>query len=434
MTQPGDFNFEELRRMLRQMGLVGDDGELDLNAIMQRMQQMQASGRLWGMTPADQDPDAAWRTTITAAKQATEAQGPDPELMPHERDAVIDAERLAQSWLSEFTTFENPGLPARTITRTQWLEGTSAGWRSIVEPIIEGLGEALQRSSTEGAPEGMDFGAMMGPLMKTSASLMYRERLKRELTKVARDTLTGTEIGFNLFEGTGVVVVPSNIAQFTENLDADDTDLMLVLLLREAARQRLFHQVGWLSPQLLALMAHYAREITIDLDAIAERLSPENLQSMSMEDVARIGEEVQVSFFRPATTEVQMEILERLGVLLALVEGWVDHVSSRVMEKWMPHAGRLSEVLRRRRAAEGPVRSVLKELIGLDLSPRLVRDAENIWAAIEHDRGVEGRDQVWSHPDMVPNAHHLEDPLSFTSGGESASDDLDEELRKLLDS
>lgn len=433
MTQPGGFNFEEIRKMLEQMGVIGSDGELDLNKIMQRMQQQ--GGAAFGMPAAEQDPDAAWRTTITAAKQAATEDVADPDILPAERQAVGEAERMAQSWLNEYTRFPEPGLPARSITRRQWLDETSDGWRRIVEPIIEGLGDALQRSSTEGAPEGMDLAAMMGPLLRSSASMMYRERLKRELAKVAEDTLTGTEIGFNLLEGTEVVVVPANVAQFTKDLEADERDMMLVLLLREAARQRLFRHVGWLSPQLLALMSHYAREITIDLDSIAERLSPDNVEEMSVEEMVRVGEEVRVSFFRPASTEAQLEILERLGVLLALVEGWVEHVTARVLEKWMPHAPQLAEVLRRRRAAETPVRSVLKELIGLELTPRLVRDAENLWAAVEHERGVEERDQVWSHPDLLPSAADLQDPLAYTSKeADSGEDDLDDELRRLLDS
>lgn len=440
MTQPGGFNFEEIRKMMEQMGILGADGDIDFEAIMQRMQQMQSGGgaMMFGMPGADQNPDAAWLTTITAAKHALQEAGPDPELQPREQDVVVDAERLAQSWLDEFTPFEAPGLPARLSTRAQWLDDTSAGWRSIVEPIIDGLADALQRSSSESAAEmeGFDLGSMMGPLMRQSASAMYRERLKRVLAKVARDTLTGTEIGFNLATRNDVVVIPANVADFTQDLDADESDMMLLLLLREAARQRLFSNVGWLSPQLQALMTHYAREITIDLDAIADRLSPDNLEQMSLEDLTKIGEEVQVSFFRPASTATQIEILERLGALLALVEGWVDHVVQHTLNKWMPHAPQLVEVLRRRRAAESPVRSVLRELIGLELTPRLVRDANNLWGALEHDRGIEGRDAIWSHPDLIPTAKDLADPMAFVAKGEEppASDDLDDELRKLLDS
>ena len=212
--------------------------------------------------------------------------------------------------------------------------------------------------------------------------------------------------------------------------------MTLFLLLREAARQRLFHSVGWLSPQISALLGHYAREIEIDFDAIASQLQPDNLENLSIEQVVAVGEQVRGSFFQPASTPTQVEILERLEVLLALVEGWVDHVVGRATSAWMPNAPQLEEVVHRRRASNTPVGSVLAELLGLDLRPRLVRDAKNLWAAVEHHRGMAGRDAVWGHPDLLPTAAHLADPLSFTSTESPAApadDDLDAELRKLLD-
>ena len=100
----------------------------------------------------------------------------------------------------------------------------------------------------------------------------------------------------------------------------------------------------------------------------------------------------------------------------------------------MPNAGSLSEVVRRRRAAGGPTKDVFSNLLGLDLRPRVVRDAENLWAAIEHERGAEGRDAVWQHPDLLPTAGHLADPLSYgkETSAEPEQDELDVELRKLL--
>ena len=72
----------------------------------------------------------------------------------------------------------------------------------------------------------------------------------------------------------------------------------------------------------------------------------------------------------------------------------------------------------------------------MDLHPRLVRDAKNLWAALLHHRGAEGRDAVWGHPDMLPTSVQLADPLPFAAGqpgdADAPEDDLDAELRKLL--
>ncbi|MDO5676388.1 MAG: zinc-dependent metalloprotease [Propionibacteriaceae bacterium] len=440
MSNPsfGPFDFEQLRKMLEQLGL-GDVENLNLEDLMAKVQQMQASGggHLFGMTPADRDPDAAWRTTLTAAKHLAAESGGDPTLRPEELSAIVDAERLAQSWLSPVTNFAETGRPARAVTKGAWLDHTGDGWRAVIEPIINGLADALQRGSVAEQDDQLQpLTQMMGPMMKQSASLIYRDRLKRELAKVAGDILTGTEIGFNLLGSSDVLMIPANVAQFTRDLDANDTDVTLYLLLREAARQRLFHAVGWLSPQLSALLAHYAREITIDFDAIAESLRPDNLEQFTMEDMVAVGEQVRGSFFQPASTQIQVEILERLELLLALVEGWVDHVAARASAPWMPNAPQLEEVLHRRRGSASPVTSVFTELLGLDLRPRLVRDAKNLWAAVEHDRGMEGRDAVWGHPDLLPSRQHLADPLSFTTAdlGETVEeDDMDAELRRLLE-
>lgn len=438
MSSNNPFDFEQLRKMLEQLGL-GEGEDLNLEELIAQVSRLQASGGagMFGITNADRDPEAAWRTTLTAAKQLAAESGGDPALTEDDQAAVRDAERLAQSWLTPVTAFTESGRPARALTRGQWLDATGDGWRTVIEPIIDGLAEALQRGTAGDTDDAelQGMSQMLAPMMRQSASLIYRDRLKRELANLVGDVLTGTELGFDLL-GTGeVTMLPTNVAQFTRDLEVKESDIVLYLLLREAARQRLFSSVGWLSPQLSALLAHFSREITIDFDAIANQFRPENFEGMSIEDVVAVGESVRGSFFQPASTPTQLEILERLEVLLALVEGWVDHVVAKATAPWMPNAPQLEEIMNRRRASATPVSSVFSELIGLDLKPRLVRDARNLWAAVEHDRAVDGRDAVWGHPDLLPNKADLADPMSFVarSGAQSApEDDLDQELRKLL--
>ena len=433
MSTPEGFDFEQLKRMMEQLGLNTD--ELNLDELMKQMQRLQTSGGIrFGFTPADQDPEAAWRTTITAARHLASELGPDPSLSPGERLAIVDAERLAQSWLDPVTQFTSSGTPLVTQRREEWIEATSEGWRRLVEPIIDGLADALQRgTAVPENPQFADFSSMLAPMMRTSASLIYRDRLSKVLASVAGSTLTGSEVGISLTRGAAVTVLPANVAKFTRDLDLPDGDVMLYLLLREAARQRLFQGISWLSPQLEALLAHYAREIRIDFEALSSQLEIGD-DEVSLEEIVAVGEKVRGSFFKPASTELQLEILGRLEVLLALIEGWVDHVTNRAASSWMTNATQLDEVVRRRRASADPTREVFRDLLGLELRPRLIRDAENLWAAMEHRHGALERDGVWQHPDMLPTARHLEDPLSYVHPAHRDEDDgdFDAELRKLL--
>jgi uncharacterized protein (DUF2342 family) len=49
----------------------------------------------------------------------------------------------------------------------------------------------------------------------------------------------------------------------------------------------------------------------------------------------------------------------------------------------------------------------------LELRPRKLREAAAFWTAIRDARGTEGRDAVWAHPDLLPDADDLADPEKF---------------------
>jgi putative hydrolase len=81
----------------------------------------------------------------------------------------------------------------------------------------------------------------------------------------------------------------------------------------------------------------------------------------------------------------------------------------------LPDAGRLAETFRRRRAAGGPAEQTFSALVGLELRPRRLREAATLWAALAEHRGVEGRDALWSHPDLLPSDEDFADPEAFAT-------------------
>lgn len=426
---------DPLSQIMRQLGInFGPGGQVDLNQLMSQLQSQMGAFT----APSASGSGVNWERTRHAARQVAASLGPDPSCTPEQQRQVADAERLANLWLDEACDFAPPAAGAVAWSRAEWIEQTMPAWEQVTEPIVTSIagamGEMMGGQSPQLPPELGAFGAMMQPMLRQAAGAMYSMQLAQAIAKVSSQVVTGSELGFQLLGSPRVALLPTNIAAFSEGLEVGGQDISLYLTLRESARQRLFGQVGWLAPQMLALVEHYAREITIDASALESAIDIEDLGQLTPEKMAKMSENLQGKLFEPTQTAEQVEILGRLETLLALVEGWVDEVVAQATARWMPNSSLLAETVRRRRAAGATGQDVFKALVGLDVSPRRVRDAANLWAALSADRGVGGRDAVWNHPDLIPGAADLDDPLGYVSGESRAaeSDDLDAELAKLL--
>ena len=117
----------------------------------------------------------------------------------------------------------------------------------------------------------------------------------------------------------------------------------------------------------------------------------------------------------------------------SLVEGWVDEVVSQATETKMPNAAKLQEAVRRRRATGGPAEQTFATLVGLELRPRRLREAAELWRLLAEKADLDTRDGLWAHPDLLPVSADLDDPAAFVEkmlAGDA--DDPMAELEKTL--
>jgi putative hydrolase len=262
---------------------------------------------------------------------------------------------------------------------------------------------------------------------------MFGQQVGQALGGLAGEVLTASDIGLPLGPAGKAALLPHNIAQFADGLDVTEDDVLLYLALREAAHQRLFAHVPWLRDHLIAAVEDFGRGVTIDVSGIEEsigRLDPTNPEA--------IQEAINGGLFEPKKTPAQEAALTRLETTLALVEGWVDEVVGQATAQRMPAAAKLQEAIRRRRAAGGPAEETFAALVGLELRPRRLRDASALWGSLRSRQGHEARDAVWAHPDLLPTASDLDDPLGFREDMpvlEHLSDEaFDQAIAELLDS
>ncbi|HSO64184.1 MAG TPA: zinc-dependent metalloprotease, partial [Ornithinibacter sp.] len=72
-------------------------------------------------------------------------------------------------------------------------------------------------------------------------------------------------------------------------------------------------------------------------------------------------------------------------------------------------------------------------LVGLELRPRRLRDAANLFAALEDVGGAAARDAAWRHPDLAPGTADLDDPLGYVErSARPETDAMDAELDRIL--
>jgi putative hydrolase len=430
---------EAIERMWKQMGVdPRDSGAMGL--LQQQIQQM-----FGAQTPQDR------MTMSTDVARKTVAGDLDPTVTAAQQREVDEAVRVAQLWIDPVTTLDPPTGGGVAWSRAEWVEATMPTWHRLVEPVSDGVAAAmtaaldgqLEHLTSEGGLEGLtgleglpqipglDFGQLLGqlqPALRQMAGSMFSAQLGHGVGALAADLLSATEVGLPLLTTEDVALLPANVAAFTEGLGVDPGEVRLYLAVREAARARLFAQVPWLGPQLEAAVRDYARNITIDTDAIEEQI-----RSMDLQNPAAIQQALQDKLFSPTPTPAQRAALARLEASLALVEGWVDRVTEQATAGKLPDADALGEAVRRRRVG-GPAQKTFSGLVGLELRPRRLKDAANLWAALENAGGTEFRDAPWAHPDIAPTGADLDDPLGYVEKRKAAgsSDDLDSALDELL--
>ncbi|MDO4791909.1 MAG: zinc-dependent metalloprotease [Buchananella hordeovulneris] len=402
-----------------------------------------------------------WELARDTARQVAH-QGGDHTIMAAEDARFRQALQVADLWLDVVTDLPPAKIERRVWARAQWVEDTADVWREVMEPValsaVDALAEALaEQASAQGVDltgadagieglaglngfDGLDAlvaqsgvvgaGPGLGTMLQRMAGLIFSTQMGVAVGQLAREVLGLGDSGLPLTVGTAALV-PANVESFMDSLEVPAEEVLAFLATREAATARLYAGVPWLKGHVLSLLGQYAREIHLDTVALEE-----SLRGVDVSDQAALQQALTGGMFSPRPSPGQQRALDELQTLLAVIEGWVEEVTASAVAPHLPHAVALRESMRRRRATGGPAEHLFASLVGLQLRPRRVRDAAELWANVARAGGVTERDALWGHPDLIPTAADLDSPSTFVElraleAQESAS--MDDALARLLD-
>ena len=351
-----------------------------------------------------------WDAAVNMARTNI-VQAGDPSLSDSEKKVVNTNVQLAQTWLNGVTSVPAASSSSKAWCRSEWIEETVDTWKKIVDPVAQ----RVQNSMNNSLPNlpGMDESQqeILKPLLaalKPMSAAMFSMQISNGIAALSSEVLCLTDIGIPLGDTTTPALIPRNIKDFASGLQINESEIIAFISLRESAASRLFSSVTWLAPTLLDAIEEYSSQINVDNNKIAEMMSqidPTNPNS--------IQEALSGGLFEPQINKTQSAALIRIERILALIEGWVYEVVNIAALGRLPGIGSMQEAMIRRRAVGGPAEKTFGALIGLELRPKLIREAADFWSKQTLTFGTNVRDNLWNHPDLLPSIEDLQDPEFF---------------------
>ncbi|AGF71789.1 zinc-dependent metalloprotease [Corynebacterium halotolerans] len=387
-------------------GFGGADGSGGLGDLLNQFGQM-----LSGMGSSMNSPEGAGPVNYQLAERIARQQIDSvPAVRSQDVSAVEESVRLAELWLDDATVL--PTAEGRVVAwnAEDWLTETLPMWKRLVTPVAEHMNQAQIDSLPAEARD------MMGPMlqmMNQMSGMNFGMQLGNALGDLAKQTLTGSDFGLPVAPADTTAILPGNIARSAKDLNVPAQEILVYIAAREAARQRLFRHVPWLVERLVSSVEEYAAGLVIDTSHIEEAARDLNLESGDPSAIQDAMQRLQGMDLSPKISSRNAGAVSRLETLLALVEGWVEHVVTEAMGQRVPSTGAMTEAWRRRRATGGSAEQAFAKVVGIEFSAPKVAEAVELWRRADIAVGQERRDKVWDHPDFLPSAEHLDNSAEF---------------------
>ena len=367
------------------------------------------------------------------AKKFTTAQGSSP-IGANDVAEIEQAFSIAELWLDEATFFpQSPNVGNVALARTDWVDTTLEGWQTSVEPLAIGLssaiGELLNQASfgedeapSEEQPQMQIPVGMISALLNSFIGSLIATQLGQAIGGLAGKVTGAHDVGLPLVDSAFPTLVPQNIKEWATDLDIPMDEVRIFHALREAAVARLFAHNPWLVSYIRTAITDYGKGINIDMEAIQEQaqramesgngFDPSNPESFTIA--------LNDGIFTPQESPAQRAALTKLETVLALIDGWSEEVVTLAAGDRLPNIAALQETLRRRRATSAPAQQLFSSLLGLQVSPRLAREATVFWKQVREMKSIESRDRIWSG--ILPTSDDLLNAESFMKSLEIPDD------------
>ena len=286
-------------------------------------------------------------------------------------------------------------LPApEGIGRREWVSANVRAMRALLDPVLERAGQGLgplrpAGKLAVGVVVTLEVGVVLGYLA---------QRVLGQYELVLLDEAEETSPPRLLF------VLP-NLGQAVESFSAQEDEFMTWVALHEVTHAVQFAGVPWLHGHISGLVSELLRTAELRMDSGSKLRLPSTDQIRRSLTAIRQGDLVSI-----VASPSELETLDRVQAVMAVIEGHAEHVMDAVAPDLLPSLPQLRSALDRRRKSQSGLSRLLGRLLGMELKMRQYEQGKAFCDAIVDAAGNAALQRVFSEPAALPTLAELDDP------------------------
>jgi coenzyme F420 biosynthesis associated uncharacterized protein len=294
-------------------------------------------------------------------------------------------------------TLDGPAPPPELLGRREWAEVNLATLGHLLDPVAERLDRRLDSAGPLAGALRMGAGATLA----AEAGLVLGYVSQRVLGQYELSLL-------QLDAPPRLLFVAPNLDRAVRSMEVDRESFLGWIAIHELTHVFQFQGVPWLRAHLSGLIREYLSSVEVRI----ERGNAGGLPSLP--NVGRLVEAFREGGLAALVqTHEQRALLDRMQAVMAVIEGYSEHVMDGLGERLLPAYAGLREAMQVRRRSRSAPERVIERLLGLDFKLRQYEVGKEFCDAVAAEGGMEALNRVWRSPEAMPTLQELSAPRQW---------------------
>ena len=271
-----------------------------------------------------------------------------------------------------------------------------ANFRYLLQPVEDFYNENIGRSRF-GPPPAFQQAArmMLGSQVGILVGYLARRVLGQyDIALMSQEPLSAGKLYF----------VEPNLRQVEETLGVPPDELRRWIALHEATHAHEFELYPWVRTYLNTSLRQYLRLL---IDDMRGRDDESTLLSLLNRFLANLRQGH--NLINALMTPQQRELMSRLQALMALAEGYSNHVMNNVGRDILPNFLSIHERVEHRQRNRSQIEQVFLKITGLSLKMEQYRLGERFVDEVVRLRGIAFVNRAWQSPESLPTEAEIRD-------------------------